>query len=123
MTIVTEAKDALRNGTQSVLSTVQRRQRTSRRLPRVRAERLMKQVTRRFEPKRTRQTPIVPIAIAAGAAVIGVVVGTIALRRYLTTGFMGEEAIPLTDEMTSANEHVEAPERTLIEPSAYAVHR
>ncbi len=115
MTIMTEAKGALRNGTSAVLSTVQRRPRTTRRLARIRPEKLMKQVTRRFEGQHTRRVPVVPIVIAASAAVVATVVGTIMLRRYLTTGYMSEEAIPVAEEALSANKHVEALEHTHVE--------
>jgi hypothetical protein len=115
MTIVTEAKGALQNGTSAVLATVQRRRKATRRLAGINPDKLLKQVTRRFEARRTRRVPLVPIAIAASAAVVGVVVGTIVLCRYLAAGCASEEAIPVAEEIISANEHVEALEPTFVE--------
>ncbi len=111
MTIVTEAKGVLRNGTAAVLSTVQRRQKTARRLTRVNPEKLLKQVTHRFQARQTRRVPVVPIAIAASAAIAGSIIGTIVLRRYLATEHVAEETFPAAEETISANEHVETLER------------
>lgn len=117
MTIVTEAKGALRNGTSAVLSTVQRRQRATRRLAHVNPEKLMKQVTRHFEARtrKSRRVPAVPIVIAASAAIAGGIIGTIVVRRYLATQHAAEETFPVAEEAISANEHIEAAERAFAE--------
>ena len=115
MTIVTEAKGALRNGTAAVLSTMQHRQRTIRRLGRVRPQKLMKQMTRHIEARKARRVPVVPIVIASSAALVGAVVGTIVLRRYLAAGETVAQPYPAAEETFSANEHGETLEQVLAE--------
>jgi hypothetical protein len=83
MTLMTEATGVLRNRANTVRSTLQRRQRATRRITRFSPAKLMKQVTQRFEKPKARRVPVTPIVIASSAAVVGVVVGIFMLRRFL----------------------------------------
>lgn len=92
MTIVNEARSALQSGASTVLSTIQRRPKTKRRLMALRPQKLMKQVNRRFGPRRTRKVPVLPIVLAASATTTALV-GFFVLRRYRTTRGASEEFV------------------------------
>jgi hypothetical protein len=90
MTIVTDAKSALKNGTSTVLSTVRRRTRTTGGLIPVTSQKVVKQVTRRwqkafpFKMPKARRVPVVTIAIVVGGAAVAAT-AAILMRRYLAT--------------------------------------
>lgn len=90
MTIVTDAKSALINGTSTVLSTVRRQTKTTGGFIPTRSQELVKQVTRRwqkavpFKKLQTRRVPVVAIAIVVGGTAVAATTA-ILLRRYLAT--------------------------------------
>lgn len=106
MTLMTEATGVLRNRANTVRSTLQRRQRAIRRTTRITPEKLIKQVTQRFEKPKARRVPVAPIVIASSAAVVGVVVGIVVLRRFLAV-----EQAP--QELEEVNPQTEAYERAV----------
>jgi hypothetical protein len=106
MTLMTEATGVLRNRANTVRSTLQRRQRAIRRTTRITPEKLIKQVTQRFEKPKARRVPVAPIVIASSAAVVGVVVGIVVLRRFLAV-----EQAP--QELEEVNPETEAYERAV----------
>jgi ribosomal protein L18E len=105
MAIMTEATDVLRNGATAVRSTIQRRQKALKRSSRFSPEKLMKQVTQRFEKPKARRVPVVPIVIASGAALAGIVAGIVVLRRMLEAELATEEFVEVNPEK-EAYEHV-----------------
>lgn len=108
MTLMTEATGVLRNRADDVRSTLQRRQRAMRRTTRFSPEKLIKQVTQRFEKPKARRVPVVPIVIASSAAVVGVVVGIFVLRRFL-------EVEQAPEEFEEVNPETETFERAVAE--------
>jgi hypothetical protein len=88
MTIVTDAKSALKNGTSTVLSTVRRRTKTTGGFIPTRSQKLVKQMTRRwqkavpFKRSQTRRVPVVAIAIVVGGTAVAAT-AAILMRRYL----------------------------------------
>jgi ABC-type Fe3+ transport system permease subunit len=90
MTIVQEARSALQSGASTVLSTVQRRRKPTRRLMSLTPKKLMKQVNRRFSTRRARRSLVVPIALAVGATVVSTA-SAILVSRYFATKRMTEE--------------------------------
>lgn len=95
MTLVNDARSALQSGASTVLSTVRRRQKATRRLVPINTKKLMKQLNlkqlnRRFTARRTRRSPILPIVIALGATAAGVATGFFVWRYFLTRS-TGEE--------------------------------
>jgi hypothetical protein len=108
MTIVNEARSALQNGASTVLSTVRGRRRSTRRLMSLTPKKLMKQVNRRFSPRRARRSAVVPIAIAAGAAIVGTATAVwvsryFALRNATAEAGNDETIVLTTPEAAIAN--------------------
>ncbi len=108
MTLMAEATDVVRNGATAVRSTLRSRQQAPQRTTRFSPEKLMKQVTQRFEKPKARRVPVAPIVIASGAAVVGVVVGILVLRRFWEV-----EQVP--KELEEVHPEMEAYERVLAE--------
>lgn len=98
MTVVEEARTALQNGASAVLTNVERNKTARRYLP-AKTQKLMKQVNRRIAAQQPRRVPVLPIALAVGATVAGVIAG-IVVRRYFFAKEAEEEA-PVIVEYTS----------------------
>lgn len=91
MSMVTEAKSALKNGTSTILSSVRHSPKATRRFLAVDSHRLMRRVTRPFERQQSRRMPIVPIVLVTSAAVLGTTIA-ILVRRLLAANSAGEES-------------------------------
>jgi hypothetical protein len=90
MTFVDEARSALQNGASAVLTSVEHNKTAYRILP-AQTKKLVKRANRRLAAQRARRVPILPIVLAVGGTVAGVVAG-LAVRRYLSTKEAGGEA-------------------------------
>jgi|SRR5215469_755412 len=101
MTMVTEVENALKNATSSVLATLGRRSETMWSFLPIDSHQLMKQIRRPFKTPQNRQVLVVPIVLAAGAAVLGTTATVVLVRRRVATWhacvaseFTGEEISP-----------------------------
>ena len=104
-TMVTEAKNALKTGTSTVMGTVRRGTEAIERSLPIKVQRPVKQATRMAEKPRSRRVPLWPIALTIGAATLAVA-ATVLVRRVVKATyaiddeeFAGEiSASGLTDE-------------------------
>jgi hypothetical protein len=101
MTMVTEVENALKNATSSVLATLGRRSETTWSFLPIDSHQLMKQIKWPLKMPQTRQVPVVPIVLAAGAAVLGTTATVLLVRRLVATRragvaseFTGEDISP-----------------------------
>lgn len=90
MTVVDEARTALRNSASAVLTNAEH-SKTARRLIPPKTQKMMKQVNRRIAAQKTRRSPIVPIALAVSLSIVGTVAGVM-LSRYLAAKRVNDEA-------------------------------
>jgi hypothetical protein len=89
-TMVTEAKNALKNGTSTVMGTFRRgTEAVERSLP-TKIQRPVKQATRLFERPRARRIPLWPIALTIGATTLAVA-ATILVRRVVKATYAIDE--------------------------------
>lgn len=91
MAIVAEA---LRSGTTNMLSTLRPSRKAPQRPAWMKRNRLVNRMTQRFEP---RHSPVVPVVIAVTATAMGLALGGLVLRRYLTTTMESEERAETAD--------------------------
>jgi hypothetical protein len=90
MTMVTEAKNALKNGTSTVISTVRRgTEAVERSLP-INVQRPVKQAARLVEKPRTR-VPVWPIVLAVGVAAVATAVVLVRRAVKATYAIDGDE--------------------------------
>jgi hypothetical protein len=101
MTMVTEVENALKNATSSVLATLGRRSETIGSFLPIDSHQVKKQIERPFKGSQTRQVPVVPIILAAGAAALGTTATVLLVRRLAArkradavSEFTGEERSP-----------------------------
>jgi hypothetical protein len=104
MAMVTEVENAPKNATSSVLAALGHRSETTWSFLPIDAHQLMKLIKRPLKMPQTRQVPVVPIVLAAGAAVLGTTATVLLVRRLAATrrasvasGFTGTEGNDFAD--------------------------
>jgi hypothetical protein len=100
MNMVTDAKNALQNGTSTVLTAVRRRARAEERSLPLESHSPVKPAHRSSRAPLTRRVPVLPIALAVGVAVLGITSVFVA-RRLLVVRYAGDEGVFTADEVTS----------------------
>ena len=90
MTMVTEAKNALKNGTSNVMSTVRRGTNAMERSWPINVRRPVKQASRIDEGRRTRRVPVWPIVLTVGVAALATTTAVL-VRRLIRAAYASDE--------------------------------
>jgi hypothetical protein len=90
MTMVTEAKNALKNSTSNVMSTVRRGTKAMERSLSINVHRPVRQASRIVERQHTRRVPVWPIVLAVGVAALATTT-TVLVRRLITARHASDE--------------------------------
>ncbi len=90
MTMVTEAKNALKNGTSTVMSTVRRGTKAMEGSLPTNLRRPVKQASRIVEEPRTRRVPVWPIVVVVGVAAFATTT-TVLVRRLIAARYVNDE--------------------------------
>ena len=102
MTMVTEAKNALKNSTSTVMSTVRRgTEAVERSLP-IKVQRPIKQATHLVQKPRTRRVPLWPIVLTIGAAALATTAVVLVRRLVKATYAIDDEGF--TEEISASGQ-------------------
>ena len=96
MTVVTEARNALKNGTSTVMGTVRRGTEAAQRSIPSGVQRRVKQATRLVERPRRRRVPFWPIALTVGVAALATT--TVVLVRRVVRATYAVDAEDFSEE-------------------------
>jgi hypothetical protein len=98
--MVTDAKNALQNGTSTVLTAVRRRAQAAERWLPLDSHEPVKPANRSSRVPLTRRMPVLPIALAVGVVVLGAT-GVFVVRRLLVVRYARDEGMFTSDDAPS----------------------
>jgi hypothetical protein len=100
MNMVTDAKNALQNGTSTVFTAVRRGAQAAERSLPLGIHSPVKPAKRSGRVLHTRRMPVLPIALAVGVVVVGVT-SVFVVRRFLVVRYAGDEGVFTADAAAS----------------------